>query len=79
MDEFWQGKMFTYRWEHSGTFCNPKTTGVRHQVPGLCVFLAQASGIHKIDNCVILAEGCGDSSVVVRAVGVLSDTFMSIA
>ena len=38
------------------------------------VSLAQVTGVHSIINCMVLGGYCGGSTVVARAVGVLSGT-----
>lgn len=44
---------------------------------GMCVSLDLAAGVHDIGSYMILAECSGDSSVVTRAIGILSRTFIS--
>lgn len=39
--------------------------------------MAQAVGVHDIDNCRILGESCMVTAVVARAIGVLNGTFRS--
>lgn len=44
-------------------------------IPGVYdVSLAQATGVHNIDNCVVLGEHRGESTVAIGVVGVLSST-----
>lgn len=40
---------------------------------------AQASGVHSIDNPLVLGEHCGRSAFAERVVGVLGSTFSPVA
>lgn len=63
--------------EHAGARCDPRSSsgsGVegQHQV-----LSTQATGVYSINNCVVLGECCGASTVAARAVGVLSSALRS--
>lgn len=74
------------RWEHAGAGCDSRYSSVWCPVWGYVVAsgperhdvtLAQATGVHGIDNLMVLGKCCRESTASTRASGVLSSASTS--